>query len=104
MTYSGKMDERVEIKSRVLTKNEFGEEVLSYETLATVWASVTPTTGNERFLAAAFYAEAQLKIRIRYRGDFDETAQIVWDGYTWYILHIADYRRQGERVLLVKKV
>ena len=100
----GKFDERVEIKARVMTKNEFGEEVLTFQTLDTVWASVVPTSGNERFLAAAFYAEAQLKIRMRYRNDFDETAQIIWDDKTWYIIHIADYRRTGERMLLVKKV
>jgi SPP1 family predicted phage head-tail adaptor len=103
MTYAAKMDERVAIQSRVMTPNEFGEQVLTYTTLATVWAEVKPMTGNERLLANAIYATAQFKIRIRYRADFNETAQIQWRGTNYDILHIADYRREGERVLLVAK-
>lgn len=103
MTYPARMDERVVIKSRVMTGNEYGEQVLTYNTLATVWAEVQPMSGNERLLANATYATAQMKIRIRYRADFDETAQIDWRGTAYDILHIADYRREGERVLLVKK-
>lgn len=103
MTYAGKLDDRVTIRSRVLTGNEFGEQEVTYIDLATVWAEVTPTSGNERFLSAAMYANAQLKIRIRYRADFDETAQVLWDGQTWEIIHIADHRRKGETMMLVKK-
>ena len=103
MTNAAPMDERVVIKTRVMTANEYGEQVLSYTTLATVWAEVKPMTGNERLLANAIYATAQFKIRIRYRADFNETAVIEWRGTQYDILHIADYRRDGDRTLLVKK-
>jgi hypothetical protein len=49
------------------------------------------------------YADAQYKIRMRWRGDFDETARVLWDNMYYDIIHIADHRRKGERMLLVKK-
>jgi SPP1 family predicted phage head-tail adaptor len=103
MMNAGRLDDRITIETRVLTANAYGEQVLTYTALATVWAEVMPTTGREVFMSAAMYADAQYKVRIRWRGDFDETARVNYDGMYYDIIHIADHRRSGERMLLMKK-
>lgn len=103
MITAGRLDDRITVELRVMSQNAYGEQVLTYSALATVWAEVMPTTGREVFMSAAMYADAQYKIRMRWRGDFDETARVLWEGMYYDIIHIADHRRKGERMLLVKK-
>lgn len=100
---AGKLDRRIQIKTKTATRDSYGAEILTYSTLATVWAEIVPVSGREYFLAAQFVPEAQLKVRIRYRNDFDETAQIVYDNVTYDILYIAEIGRKEGLEILVKK-
>lgn len=103
MIYSGKLDQRVDIQTQSITQNAYGEAVISYSTLATVWAEVMPATGREVLVSSAIYASAELKVRIRYRADFDEKARLLIDSVAYDVIHIADYKRLGERVLMVRR-
>lgn len=100
---AGKLDRRVEIKVKTATRNSFGEEVISYTTLATVWAEVLPVTGREFYTAQQFVPEAQLKMRIRFREDFDETAKITYDNKDYDILYLAEIGRADGLEILVKR-
>ena len=100
---AGKLDRRVQIKVKTATRDSFGAEILTYSTLATVWAEVTPISGREYFSAAQFVPEASLKIRMRFREDFDETAIIHYDGIDYDILYIAEIGRADGLEVLVKK-
>ncbi len=100
---AGKLDRRVQIKVKTSTRDSFGAEILTYSVLATVWAEVVPVSGREYFAAAQFIPEASLKIRIRFREDFDETAKIFYDGIDYDILYIAEVGRADGLEVLVKK-
>lgn len=100
---AGKLDRRILIQTKTTTRDSYGAEIISYTTLANVWAEILPVSGREYFLAAQFVPEAQLKIRIRYRTDFDETAQIIYNSTTYDILYIAEIGRQEGVEILVKK-
>lgn len=100
---SGKLDRRITIQSRIETQNSFGEAVISYGTLAQVWAEVLPLSGRELFTAAQTFPEAQLKVRIRYRADVTEKNRILHDGISYDIIHIAEIGRREGLEMLVKK-
>lgn len=100
---AGKLDRRVQIKVKTATRDSFGAEILTYSVLATVWAEVVPISGREYFSAAQFVPEASLKIRMRFREDFDETALIYYDGVDYDILYIAEIGRGDGLEVLVKR-
>jgi SPP1 family predicted phage head-tail adaptor len=100
---AGKLDKRVTIKVKSATRDSYGAEIIGWSTLATVWAEVTPISGREFFVASQFVPEAQFKVRIRYREDFDETAKITYDSADHDILYIAEIGRQEGLEVLVKK-
>ena len=100
---AGKLDRRITIKVKTATRDSYGAEIIGYTTLDTVWAEVMPLSGREYFVAAQFVPEAQLKIRIRFREDFDETAKITYKSTDYDILHIAEIGRQDGLEVVVKK-
>ena len=100
---AGKLDKRVTIKVKSATRDSYGAEIIGWSTLATVWAQVMPLSGREYFTAAQFVPEAELKIRIRFREDFDETAKITYNNIDYDILHIAEIGRQDGLEIVVKK-
>lgn len=93
---------RVTIESYSATQNAYNEEIPSWSTVATVWAAIEPLTGQERFLRAAdqFYAENQVRIRIRYRAGVTAKMRVVdADGEIYDIQAVLD--RDGRRRELV---
>ena len=100
---AGKLDRRGQIKVKTSTRDAYGAEILTYSVLATVWAEIMPVSGREYFSVAQFIPEASLKIRMRYREDFDETAKLSHDGVDYDILYIAEIGRGDGLEVLVKK-
>jgi SPP1 family predicted phage head-tail adaptor len=100
---AGKLDRRIVIKTPTVTQDSHGGKVTTWTTLATVYASVTHLKGREHLVGGQFTPEAEVKFRLRYRSDFDESAQITHDGVAYDILHIAEIgRRRGLEVLAKK--
>ena len=100
---AGKLDRKIKIESRVETQNDYGEAVISYVLLAEVWAEVLPLSGREFFTAAQTVPEVQLKIRIRYRTDVNETCRIVYNNVNYDIAYISEIKRREGLELVVKK-
>ncbi len=100
---AGNLDRRITISVKTATRDSYGAEIIGWSTLATVWAQVMPLSGREYFTAAQFVPEAELKIRIRFREDFDETAKITYNNIDYDILHIAEIGRQDGLEIVVKK-
>lgn len=100
---AGKLDRRITISVKTATRDTYGAEIIGWSTLATVWAEILPLSGREFFVASQFVPEAELKIRIRFREDFDETAKISYNNTDYDILHIAEIGRQDGLEIIVKK-
>jgi SPP1 family predicted phage head-tail adaptor len=92
---SGKLDRLITIQSASVAQNAYGEEILTWSTLATVWAQFLPGGGSERFTSQQVYAEAQARFIIRYRTDVTPENQIVYNGKTWDILSVDEYGGRG---------
>lgn len=64
---AGRLNTRVGILRKTRATNTFGEEIETWNTIATVWAEIVPLRGAERFAAMQTVAQIETKVRIRYR-------------------------------------
>lgn len=100
---AGKLDRRIQIKTKTVTRDTFGAEVTTYEVFATVWAEMVPITGREYFSSSQFINESMVKFRIRYKAGINESAIITYDGIDYDIVYIAELGRSAGLEILVKK-
>lgn len=66
---AGRLRHRVEIQRQVDTLNSSGENVVEWETVDTVWASVEPLSAKEFIAAQQMGSQITTRITIRYRDD-----------------------------------
>jgi SPP1 family predicted phage head-tail adaptor len=66
-TGAGDLDQRLTLQSNAPTQPTEGISIDNWTDVATVWAKIEDLGGRESFQAAAVYAEADVKITIRYR-------------------------------------
>lgn len=103
MVRAGKLRERVTIQQRTLTSDGMGGESESWSTLATVWASVTPRTGNREALVVAenqIQSRSVYDLHIRYRADVAVTMRVVWRGNTLEIENVVDTDQRTRQLML----
>jgi SPP1 family predicted phage head-tail adaptor len=63
----GRLRHRVKLQSKSVTRNDFGEEVVTWTDTATVWAEVSGLSGREYITQSRTEAELSHRVRIRYR-------------------------------------
>lgn len=64
---AGRMDRRITLQRRAAAQDEFGEEIVTWVTVApSRAASVGPVRGEERFTSAQFISKEQTEFRIRW--------------------------------------
>lgn len=65
---AGALNKRITIQEKApTTQNQYGEEVPSWSTVATVWAAIEPLKGREYLEGKQAAAEVSTRIRIRYQ-------------------------------------
>lgn len=91
---AGKLRHRVTIQSKSATQNSYGEEVITWSTLATVWAAVEPLSGREWLEGRQVTAEVTTRIRIRRRGDVTPEMRVVYGSKTYDIMAVIEIEEQ----------
>lgn len=101
MLPSGVLDRRLVIEQPVTTRaSDTGAEVITWQTLATVWAELveseagqSATTGED---ASVVTAARHSRVRMRYRSDVNESMRFRVGGRVLQILGMAEIgRREG---------
>jgi SPP1 family predicted phage head-tail adaptor len=90
---AGKLNRRVTIQRPVPDRNEVGEDIITWETLGVVWASIEPIKGREALIANQLLAEMDTRIRIRWSEsvqDISEKWRLVHQGLIYNIVSIAN--------------
>ena len=64
---AGALRHRVTLKSKTVSRDTFGEEDITWATVATVWGSVEPLRGREYMEAKQGQADVSHRVVIRYR-------------------------------------
>lgn len=101
---AGQMDRRLKLQHRKLDQNERGEDEVSYGTYATVWGRRNDLKGREYFAASQMNSEATLEFTIRWRADVVETDQVIENGVSYNIRHIAEIPRRKGLILMTTSV
>jgi SPP1 family predicted phage head-tail adaptor len=83
---AGKIDRLVVLQTKSVTRNAVNEEVVDWNTLATVWAERRDLRGREYFQAQQVNAEISAVFRIRYRTDVTATMRLVESGKAYELV------------------
>lgn len=97
---AGKLDRRVVLLRRDVTRNTFGEEVEGWTPVVTVWARFEPdeaAVSSEAFSDSAEQRSARqsAKFTIRYRGGVVPTMRLEFDGRQWEISDVQELLAGG---------
>jgi SPP1 family predicted phage head-tail adaptor len=92
---AGQLDRRITIKNFSETTDNFGQQVKSFSTLASVWANVVEKMGSEGEDGDMIAATKKVEFIIRYRTDVNEEMRISYNSNTYKIQAIqsADARK-----------
>lgn len=92
---AGKLDRLVTIQRAVIARDAAGQEIKTWEDVATVWAQARPFRGGERFVAQQIVGKAVMTFVIRWRANVTVKDRIVYDDKVW---DIRDVREVGRHV------
>ena len=92
---AGQLDRRITIQNFSETTDNFGQEVKSFSTLASVWANVVEKVGREGEDGDMISATKKVEFIIRYRTDVNEEMRISYNSNIYKIQAIqsADARK-----------
>ena len=84
------LDQRLTFNSIQLVKDEGGGHEKTFVENFTCWGKVKSKSGRENNDADMLEASGNYTFVIRWRNDFDETNQIVWNGQAYNIKFISE--------------
>lgn len=67
---AGDLRHRAVLQQQVNTTDSFGQQALTWTTLATIWCQISPISGREALLAQQVQSEITHQITCRYRPEF----------------------------------
>ena len=85
MLSAGRLRDRVTIQTKSVARDSYGAEVVTWTTLATVWASVESLSGREYMAAQQVNAERVQRVVIRDRDDVMPHMRVTHRGRTMNI-------------------
>ncbi len=87
---AGKLNQRIVIEGKNVSRSAIGEEVVSWQTVATTWAKVEPLRGREFFAAQQMQDAADYRITIRYRPGLTRDMRVIWREQCFDIVSVLD--------------
>ena len=92
---AGTLRHRIAIQSATETQNVYGEKIKSWSTDVTVWGSIRPLRGQERFLAQQISPEVTHKIIIRGGQTVTPANRLLFNSRYFYIESPLDADERG---------
>ena len=102
---AGRLRQRVTIQQKSATQNSYGEEVVTWSDVATVWGSVEPLRGQEFIEIRRAGAEVTTRIVLRYRSGIEPEMRVTYGAHTYDVMSVIHVEeRQRELQLLCREV
>jgi SPP1 family predicted phage head-tail adaptor len=98
---AGRLRHRVSIQAPSETLDDFGEADLSWATDSTVWASIEPISGNERFSSDQVTAELTHRVFIRYLTGLTPRKRLLFGSRVFQIQSILNKDEKNEQLELL---
>lgn len=100
---AGRRDRRITIERKTATQNTYGEEIVTWATLTTVWADMRPVTGRESYTENQFQSFADTKFRVLYSNvtrTLTTEDRVTYRGRTYDIVSVNEIGRlEGIEIL-----
>jgi len=100
----GPMRYRIEIQSYLSVQDNEGFETKQWQTIHTVWADLTPASGNEYFKANRETVSVTAKIYIRYLPKITPKMRIKYRERVFNIESVLGEKRNGYLTLMAVEV
>lgn len=102
----GRADRRITVQRATYAANNYGEQVPTWATLATVWAELTRTTGiGEKIEGGQDVATQTIAFKVRSSSDsraFKADDRVVYNSKNWDIIGIEEIGRNDALVITCK--
>lgn len=96
MMDASRLDRRIRLEQRAVTRADDGSETSAWSLVAEVWAQVVPLRGQERYGAGAEQPERDARVRIRWRPGISAGMRVVYEDRAWDIQAVLEVgRREG---------
>jgi SPP1 family predicted phage head-tail adaptor len=92
---AGELSSRITVESAAKTQNAVGETVLSWSTVATVWAKVEPLAGREAERYGEIVGLNGHKVTIRHRSDITSAMRIIYRSRTLEIGAVNEFLKDS---------
>ncbi len=86
MPTAADLDQRLTLQQRAAGTPGLGHTSLTWQDVATVWASVRPVHARDFQAADQAQASSTVRVHIRRRAGVVATMRILWDGRPWDIV------------------
>lgn len=101
MISAGRMRDRITIQRKDAARDAYGAEVITWTSVATVWAEAQPITGREYITLRAAQADVSVRFRLRYLSGITPAMRVVWDDAPYEIVSVIDVGARGSELELI---
>jgi len=96
---SEKLDRRLIIQEPAETRDDYGQEVLTWSTFATVWAGVKLNIGKESFQTNEKVKERIVDFKVRYRTDITSNMRLLYNSNYYEIEDVVELGREDGLII-----
>ncbi len=101
MLAAGRLNQRVTLQAKTVTRDAMGAQVVTWQTVATVWAAVEPIRGREFVALRSAQSELTAKITIRHRAGVVPEMRVEHGTSVYEIREVIDPKARGESLELM---
>jgi SPP1 family predicted phage head-tail adaptor len=98
---SGTLRERIAVREKVVTRDSYGAEAITWADFALLWASAEPISGREFVALRSAQSDLAIRFRIRYTPGVQTTMQVRWNGADYPIDSIIDRNARNREMELL---
>jgi SPP1 family predicted phage head-tail adaptor len=103
---AGKLDRRLTIQQKTITRGSMGEVVETWATVAIVWARLLSSKGREFYSGGVQLGVEDAGFQIRYSaavGAMDQTWRVVYEGQPYNVFSVSEVGRREYLTILAKR-
>ena len=98
---AGRLNQRVTLQAKAVTRDGMGNEVISWSDVAAVWAAVEPVRGKEFVSLRAAQSDITTRITLRYKSGLTTAMRVLHDGAIYDVREIINPRSRNESLELM---
>lgn len=98
---AGKLRERITLQDKVVSRDAYGAETITWTTVATVPADAIPLSGREYVAMRAAQADISIRFRIRYLAGVGPAMRAVWRAVAYDIVECINVGARDRQIELL---